>query len=697
MKRTTLASVALTATLSAVALPSHAFFGLFSKNDLEDMLPYVPAESALFFGGVTDEALLGQMDSWFDEGQTADLGEQLADMMGGDSESPGIAMLQAFLTDYYASAGNGVEALYDDYGFAKDGASVFYMDGIYPVMRIAMDDSDALLAKLEANATSAGYEMQTQSAGSATLNTFELLQEENVTFTLGLATHNDTLTISVFSQKDDEAALKTRFAVDKPDSALTKADWKSLGDTYSFDENLRGYISLINVASIAFDSSTKGNQQLNALIPDGLPINGLPEVCREEGLALIGGAPRTVFGTQSLSLDGDVMDFNLVGALEIESQPVLTELQKLSGFVPNYVTNNDAVTLGFALGLNMDNLVPALTQLWSMFINKEFECGPLIAAQEQAQQLNPAVLSMATGFTKGVKGLSFGLFNLDVEQALAAFEFDALVTLSAENPSVLASLLTSYVPFFQGQTIPDNGEALDVPLPVPFETKVAIKGKHLVVYTGQTAAEEANKLAEQPLEINGLSAATLDYKQFGDLLMAAAPTVAEFQADSDTFNCTDVISSAVMLKGMDIRLSGGDYITEQGLVSDYNIQMNVKTAMANAGFDVIGQYNVDYLDYDCQWYPSGTEAINADGSGVYSEYDEAGECTVFESGFDWSLSFGSLSEVGTTARYREDCSAAWEADDAFDFDCVLMGQSADGFYCLENYDGEETLYRYTRQ
>jgi hypothetical protein len=698
MKRNLITSAALALSLTSVTLPSHAFdlFGLLSKNDLNDMLPYVPADTAVFFGGTANADLLDQMDGWLDASTANSASKQLSDLMGDVPESPGLAFFNQFMEDYYAAAGESYEELYATYGFKKDGASVFYLDGLFPVFRIALDDVDAFNQALTSTAESTGYEFSERTIAKQTVKTFELVAEEELTVSLGVLTHNDTLTLTAYTNLDDDAALAKRFALDKADQAISKADWKALGDAYDFDEQLRGYISLIELAKVALTTEGAASQQLAALLPNDAFDFDFSDTCRAETINMITGSPRVVFGTHALSMDGNVMDIDMTAALEIANEPVLTDLQKLVGFVPSYVTEQDNLSIGMAVGLNVDNLVPALTSLWTQFTTAEFECDVLVGAQEQVLALNPAMLSMATGFAKGVQGFSAGVFDLDVAEAMENFSFDAIVTMSAENPSVIASLLTSYVPFLEGQSIPTTGEPVELPLPlpIPVETFVAIKDKHLVVYTGETAKAVSEALASEPLEVNGLSAITVDYQKLGDLMMNGASSFAQMGEDTD---CTELYSSAVMLSTLDMRISGGDTVTDQGLVSRYSIQMDPSTALEASALDLTGTYQLEMLDYDCSWFPLGEEQLNEDGTGQYSEMDEAGSCNVFESRYDWEYGLNMMVQSNSSNMYRDSCEDEWYEDEPFDFQCMVTAVDGNQFYCLETGEEEQTLYRYTLQ
>lgn len=700
MMRKTLTSALLMLALAGVSAPGHAFefFGLFAKNDLKDMLPYVPADTPLFLGGTADPDLIEDLYQWTTPGLMSEAGTEVEQIFSGLPQTPGLAFAREVMLDFYADNDESLEQRYQRYGYGMDGASVFYMDGIFPVIRVALDDEAALWETLQAQAQEAGYDIRQQPLNDKTLRTFELVNEDGLTLHLGLLTARDTLTISVFTPKDDDAALAQRFALAKPAQALTQASWTSLGDTYDFDDQFRGYMHLVHLAQMFLKQDSTAAQQMNALLPDGVPGAGWPQVCREETINMISGAPRIVFGSQSIQMQDDKLDMALLSAWEIDNSDIRNDLSALRGFLPSYVTDNEQVSLGFALGLDMDSLVPSLSSLWNRFIQADYECEAWQNAQVEVQQLNPAVLSLVAGFGQGVKGLSVGLFNLNVSEALEELAADVLVTVSAEKPSVIASLLTSYVPSLQGQVIPQDGTPVKLSVPMlPFQPEIAIKNKHLVLYSGEQARAEADKLSQIELSRNGLTALTIDYRLMGELILNGATALTQYQEQLAQGNdCTELYVSGLAMKNLDMRLSGSDTITDRGLVSRYRLRMNPTVIQSQMG-DVAGDYEIDMLNDECSWESIGQESLNSDGTGLFTQLHASGSCGVFESSYEWTKGLAMIEQTNTSSRYREDCNAVWQDTESFDFNCTVLASDDTGFYCLNNTDGENMLYRYTER
>lgn len=700
MKRTPISSVLITLLLAGFSLPGYAFdfFGLFSKNDLEDMLPYVPADTPVFFAGTVDEQLAEQLNDMTDPAMLADAGTSVEQLFAEAPQTPGFELLENIVLDFYSDSDKSLSEKYARYGYKQDGASVVYFDGLFPVFRMALEDEDALWATIQQQADDAGYELTERTLRGSNLKTFPLIGEDDKKLTLGLLTTDDILTISLLTSKDTDAALAQRFALVEPAESVAEKEWDALGDDYELDDQLRGYIHLVRLAQMFLDDNSRAMQQLSILSDDELPMAAWPQSCRSETVGLLEGAPRIVFGTQDMDVDGELLTLDILSALEINNGDVLSDLTALSGFVPGYITDNKQVSMGVAFGLDVNRLVPTLTSLWSRFLQLEFACEPLQALQAQVEPLNPAVLSMVAGFGQGVKGISVGLFDLDVSAALDQLNADMLVTISAEDPSVIASLLTSYVPFLQGQSIPKDGTPIEMALPMPtVQPKLAIKNQHLVLFTGEQAEAEANKLSSVELTNNGIGALALDYQKLGELMTDSVQAFSAFQSQTgDDTDCTELYVGGLALKQLDFRLTGRDSFSDKGLISRYNIEMNPSAFQSVSG-DITGKYQIDMMDYDCSWSYIGQEDLNSDGTGMFTQMDDAGSCNLFESRYQWNKTMNVMEQTDAVNRYRDECSEAWSDDESYDFSCTILATDDSGFYCLETNEGDMTLYRYSER
>src|SRR5690606_34244496 len=119
--------------------------------------------------------------------------------------------------------------------------------------------------------------------------------------------------------------------------------------------------------------------------------------------------------------------------------------------LPAYSRNLDDKLLALAVGVDLDAVVPVLTKLWRQFIDAPFECEQLQAFQQSANSVNPMMLSMGTAMARGLKGLGIVIYDFHPDPSVpSGLGGDILVSISAEDPVALVSLLTSYAPGMTG-------------------------------------------------------------------------------------------------------------------------------------------------------------------------------------------------------------------------------------------------------
>lgn len=221
-------------------------------------------------------------------------------------------------------------------------------------------------------------------------------------------------------------------------------------------------------------------------------------------------------------------------------------LGSIRGFIPAHVTNGEEKVLGFGYGVDVAKVAPLVNTLWGRFTKAEFKCSELVALQQQAKQNSPMAIAMMTGMANSVKGVSASIFDLVMEpndQGMPEPKtFDALVTLSAEDPLVLVNTVKGLAPMLGQIQIPEDGTPVSInqyipsPQPLGMDIKLAVKGDHLVLFTGEKATIIAEKMASQALETNGMTHFSMDMQAFlAPMLEAAKATGQPMPEGIDAF------------------------------------------------------------------------------------------------------------------------------------------------------------------
>ncbi|MHA7879771.1 MAG: hypothetical protein ACX931_08275 [Saccharospirillum sp.] len=699
-----LLAISLGATTSSLAFNPFGLLGSRDAPSMEGLLASVPADTAFFAGGTTDASAADFFNDWVPGTSEADL-EELVNLMGDDVDHPTLNLLLWLLSDYLSNASQGYDTLNPRYGLGPSIDSLFYLDGAVPVIRLTLEDSDALLAVLDQAETESGAQSRTFELEGASIRAWPLTDDTaDLSAELAVLVQQNVLTISFLLEGEQPVRHAQRFGLAEMPNALAQAGiWDALGDDYGFNDQMRGYVSFTAIAeALLIPQSNRLGRDLQRLIPEMQQAmdQNLDASCRSEWLALSQQSPRLVFGSDDFETTSTALHQSLRFIWELTHPQVTTSLARLPGSLPAYSQNASDKLFAFAAGLNMDALTPVATDLWTLFTQAEFECAQLVEWQQQAQTLNPAMIGMVSGMAQGVKGIGAALYSLvpDTESPLGVTP-SIVVSLSADNPQALAPMLTASVPGLTGISIPTNGDAVALPLPgVPLEVFAAIKGKHLVAFTGPEGAQAVQELADEALNERGISALALNYQRTGqamlDMLEALpeSPTNPLLFAD-DLGGCDQAYLLALQFAQLPMQLSYSDTFNANGW--DGQVDMHIERASPLRP-DVNGRFQVASLGPDCAWTTTGQETLNDDGTGQYSEGDAGGQCDLYQLDYQWRQQGLRIIQEPTQERTRNRCSDDWATYEAETDVCHLVGEHDNGFYCLFHFDNEPTLLRYSR-
>ena len=692
-------AAAVVACLSSAAAFGFSFdiFNLFQKgSNIDKMIEYVPADTALFVGAVTNKDIVTSSDKMMAQLKDSGDGDAIIDMLGSFPESEGLDFIRWFIKDYYEVAPKGGMEMYKHYGLDVEGASVVYLDGIFPVMRVVLQDDQAFLNLVEEAAQESDLTLGSQTIGGQELTTIELLNEDNVVLTLGFMIKDNVLTVSVLSQKEDKAAQEQRFALAKPAQPMPADNWKNDGKTYNFMDASHGHISLLNIANSMLDKEARAHKQLRALMGEDLPdLSEAQMQCRADIVNIVSGVPRFVFGLNRYDVKDDNMELDFSYALEIKNANILGDLNKLRGFIPSYLNTSKDLTIGLGVGLSADAISPVLTSLWNQFTKADFNCAQLQQLQVDLRENNPAMLSVFTSMAQGLSGVSFGVFDLikDENSQLGA-QYDAIATITAEKPEVLSALASKFLPILNGVQIPTDGSAVNLAdSGLPMDAFVAIKGKHLVAYTGEKSKQVAEQLATDEVKANGVVAFNMDSTKLGDLIMNMGSLSASMGND-----CTDLFTVSTALTSVPFTLNVREDIDDNGYKSAWSMSMNdMSKIITKRRQDLVNEFKVEYLDEECNWIEIGNETFNEGGTGTFVDKDDTNSCNIFESSFKWSHTLGLIIETDSNSRFRSSCDSEWEQQESIGFSCQILGAKETEFYCLQDDGDYKTLHRYTQK
>ncbi|MEO3681426.1 hypothetical protein ABHN84_03875 [Shewanella vesiculosa] len=546
------------------------------KND--PMLDYIPADTLAFSGQLVPFPLKDYLYSIAGNYQAYDVDK----MLPLDENSSAKERFFVSLYKQYMSVLSEPETLLSTYGLPDTIQSYFYTLGALPVMKIELSNPAAFWAELDRAEQESGLTHTVGQSGSVEYRGYALTNaddEEHIDIVF--AVKDNWLTVTLNTSFNQAELLETALGekkVEHPISATTIL--QDIANAHGF---MQDSISFINhVELVKGLTSTDGNmlaKQMTKMIEiegeDPFAELKTP-VCQTELTGIAANWPRSVMGLNSYSISREESNIDASMVFESNNQVILSALNKMRGFVPSFTTKGHDNILSVALGVDVNQLAPALNEVWTDLQTPQYQCAALAQMQLQLSELNPAMLGMMTGMANGVKGISVTLadYKLADNNGQPSFEtLDALISVSAEKPMMLVDMLKPFYPPLANIDLKDNGDPVDItpmlmlPPELGVSAKLAIKGNHLVAYTGDRGTELADLMYKQSLESNGFFNMAVDYQKM------FAPLV-----DMVEMSGEPMPEEMLMLKDYNMRLQMSVDFTDKGLVigSKVNSKANTK-------------------------------------------------------------------------------------------------------------------------
>lgn len=428
--------------------------------------------------------------------------------------------------DAFLKATQSPEQFKATFGTADMLNNYAYTLGIVPVLKMEVANPAAFWSTIDQLEADSEFTHIAGNIGKTNYRRYPIVEENGQTeleFIIGITDGFATFTVNIDRLKDANP-LEMALGLKKPAHSVASSNILEQIQT-KYSQMADQQISYIDHQQLATGFTTQdGNliaKQLTKLSAEE-PTNPFAEMqtleCQNDIQSIAANWPRTIAGG-SFQATGAVTG-NVV--IESNNNVILSALKSLRGFIPqSQNVKNSALFVG--MGIDINQLTPAVTQILTDLQSVQYQCQPLAEFQQQLTQANPAMMvGMASGFVNGLKGISFTLFDYQMamgDYAEELTQLDAAITVSADNPSALVQNAAMMMPELASIQLPSDGTP--VALPEEFSGMVgevgtvyaATKGQHLTIYTGEKSGEFSSELMDKPLEKNGITNILIDYKK----------------------------------------------------------------------------------------------------------------------------------------------------------------------------------------
>jgi len=700
-----------------------ALFALFPSTALlaveNPLLKFVPSDTLFFSGNtqiidIADYPMVSLAHSF-----EAPLSQSERQALG-----KGLAFFYELFLDFESTLQQGGQAMQGHYGLSPDIAAIIYSVGATPVIKLSLENEQALLSVLDAAEAKTGFEHKIEYFEQLEYRRYAI--NDNYQFIVNIQEQADgkkLATIALLSNTLADKPKKLIFGLMTPQPSI--ADTGKLDVIAQQNQYLPVSISFVDFQQLVKSLfQEKNNPWIDVLGDDHQAIVNLQaSKCEADVMAIVQDMPRLIAGYKKYQVQGQQLSMDFEALLELKNQNVKTQLNYLRGFIPDYIRHgaNEHI-LAFGLGANMSQLSPLFVYISRAFRESTFSCAALIEMQQEVAKFNPAMLALVTGVVDGVHGISFALQDIKLtppkkismeagqNAAIATVDLSMILSLTAENPMKVWQMLAAFIPALASANPPivpsEKPQRLNFP---EFDTLgldvfVALKGQHLVLYSGEKAAIISKQLTNEKIVTNGFFQESLNYSK----LTTAVQEVRDYMSSANSPQplpaeaCHYFDESIALLS----RMSGfidfhSDFVSVgwlNTLTADITLIPPVKV-----NYQLPGKYATFNVQDGCQLAEDGREEILPDGSGFYQQYSEDGQCFIFETRYRWSQGSEAVNLQYLSERSRPEgaCSNDFDSwsvpepeyvNDA----CQLRTASEGSFACLYQWDDVLTKTVYKR-
>ncbi len=569
--------VLIVAAIAAAGVGGYIFNQQQGTSTSYNVLDYVPADTPIFTGQLEPFPLKDYLSSTPTMASPAE--QQVLDDLY-DKNNPRLN----FLLNIFKTYQDGLKApdlLIKTFGFPQQLRAYFYTLGMLPVLKAEIENPQAVWDLLDKNELETGFTHRKGTLQSLNYRAYQLTDENDpAMIELIIAIDKGLLTITLNTPYNDPTLLATALGLTKAENSLAASGKiEEIIKTHKFEQASVGFINHIEL--IKGFTTTDSNQLARQIVAiekqynQESPFAAIRSAeCASDFASIANNWPQTVFGYTGLAVNAKESTLEVATIVESKNQAILNALQLIRGYIPKYTADVEHNVFAMGLGLDINQLAGSLNDIWSDLQTPSYSCQPLAELQAQISQSGESIgmLGMSASIANGVKGFSIAVLDYTISQLNddpVLESLDALFTLSADNPQQIFNSVKMFSPELQQIQLSDDSEPIELAtiFPIPAQLnltpKLAIKGKHLVIYNGEKGKKVADTLSSEQLSKNGSYNFSFDFKKMFTPIVTATELAGETLPEE-----------ALFLINYDARMKMSFDINQQGFI--FNSYINSK-------------------------------------------------------------------------------------------------------------------------
>lgn len=375
-----------------------------------------------------------------------------ATISGRRAASPGNRILLALVDEF-----EDVESAQDleELGISPRLRVAWYGIGWFPVIRVAIDDADAVEATIDRIEEESEVESVDEAVGGVDLRTFDLEHDGQ----LAIGTTEDTLLIGVSTQSAFESFLPYMVGEERPEETLADIDRvQRIADRHGFVPSAIGYLDTDTLLAASIGPLKDG--EVTDEVVDGDPVDGveLSEACREDVARLTESVPRVAFGATELS--ESVLEVKAVAEAEAELNETLSGLQAP---IPAYERDIfEEAVLAVGLGVDVREAVDVWSDGFGQMQGESYECERFAGLNTMGRSTQQ-IRAMIPNFAMNIRGFAGIASDISVDQATSRVDWlEGLAVVATRYPRDLWTQIQQWVAQLQQVDLQADGEPVVV-------------------------------------------------------------------------------------------------------------------------------------------------------------------------------------------------------------------------------------------
>ncbi len=358
-------------------------------------------------------------------------------------------LLSAVLAEFDGKLNReGLESI----GLSMESHKVIYGMGVFPVVRIALKDADALRAAIGRIEASSGMTFTQQTAAETN---YWKISDGSRHGAVYIAILDDHVAFSIFPTAAEEEWLPAFLGQALPANALGgSGTLAQLNKEKGYSNYGSGFLDLQRMAAELLDENSK----TVALLKNTGHYNlaDLDPVCASEIKGLIAKAPRMTGGTTELTATTVAMRYDLELDLSLAGK-----LAALVAQVPVASNSQDKV-FSAALGLRMGRVKDFAKEQASAVTAIPFQCEQMKDLNIQAQAMLDALNQPMPPFINNLKGFRVSLDEVDFEN-FKPENTRGIFSLEVEKPQMLVGMAQMFVPGMGDLALEPGADPVELP------------------------------------------------------------------------------------------------------------------------------------------------------------------------------------------------------------------------------------------